>query len=224
MPTDPTRNMISMGLALTHCPFCGEPINSLSASRDHIIPRWAGGSNDYRNKIWACGTCNNIIKKGKVFARRRLRAKTTFDAIGKIYIPEPAVRKNYVNGIRVYHEFEADRSAIELDANLGQVSNDVELADSFAPMQIFTAKSLPAHDEYVRIFRTEGLLVLDLVASEAERIANEISKHLRMEDFQFSQSFCILPSTYFYYFFDTNRFPGTRAEEFIRAQFELEGG
>jgi hypothetical protein len=69
-------------------------------SKDHIIPKSSNGSNNYRNKIWVCATCNSLIKKNKVYALKKLPSKTKKDHLGKIYIESINDRIDYIAGIR----------------------------------------------------------------------------------------------------------------------------
>jgi hypothetical protein len=92
--------MIAMGISTKQCPYCKNPINRKTVSKEHIIPTCANGSNDFRNKIWVCGTCNNLLKKNKVFAAKALKHKTVTDSIGRIYIPDDKARRDYIAGIR----------------------------------------------------------------------------------------------------------------------------
>jgi 5-methylcytosine-specific restriction endonuclease McrA len=94
MPRHETRNMTEMDLPLDKCPYCRRHMNKHTATSDHIIPTSAKGSNDYRNKSWACGTCNNVVKTGTVYGVKRLAKKVVPDAVGKIFIPDPKVRRD----------------------------------------------------------------------------------------------------------------------------------
>ena len=96
------KNMRDMGLAENKCPYCKREINSATATDDHIIPKNANGngSNVWQNRIYACGTCNNLIKSGTVYRKKKLPAKTILDAKGKRYIPDKDMRRAYVAGIR----------------------------------------------------------------------------------------------------------------------------
>lgn len=40
------------------CAYCGDEIGPFE--RDHVYPRWRGGSDDERNRVWACRRCNQL--------------------------------------------------------------------------------------------------------------------------------------------------------------------
>jgi 5-methylcytosine-specific restriction endonuclease McrA len=100
MPTDQLRNMREMRLPEDMCPYCTSRISESTVSIDHIIPKSEEGSNDYRNKIWVCATCNSLIKKNKLYGARKLPSKTATDSLGKKYVNDATKRKEYVAGIR----------------------------------------------------------------------------------------------------------------------------
>ena len=40
------------------CIYCGHPLTLETMETDHIVPLSKGGSNEYGNKVCACGACN----------------------------------------------------------------------------------------------------------------------------------------------------------------------
>lgn len=100
MPSDPKANMQDMNLPLTQCPYCHYPMNRHNATEEHIIPTSREGSNVKENKIYACGTCNMLLKSDTLYGEQRLSDKTKPDTLGRLYIPDKDIRKAYIAGIR----------------------------------------------------------------------------------------------------------------------------
>jgi hypothetical protein len=56
-----------IGLNAIPCPYCGKPIDILSLTPDHVVPRSAGGRFSLDNMLCMCKDCNE--RKGNLSAR-----------------------------------------------------------------------------------------------------------------------------------------------------------
>jgi hypothetical protein len=100
-----TKNMREMGLGPDKCAYCDQHINKITATLDHIIPlSQSGAQSDFRNRVWACGSCNNILKKDSVFGRpSSLNQRASLvEENGEIKYVFAGVRerRDYLNGVR----------------------------------------------------------------------------------------------------------------------------
>lgn len=100
MQSNGIKNMVELGFDTTQCPYCRTKINNKTKTKEHIIPQSRNGSNHYKNLLWVCGTCNNIVKHDRLFGGKKLSDKTVKDKEDKIYIDTVEDRINYISGIR----------------------------------------------------------------------------------------------------------------------------
>ena len=96
--------MREMQLSEVKCPYCKSHLNKACATVDHIIPKskpHCGAKSDYRNLIWACGTCNNVMKTNRVFLKKtkKTNISTIVGAQPQFVIIDAKARAHYINGI-----------------------------------------------------------------------------------------------------------------------------
>jgi len=53
-------NFSKKGVNLSVCSYCLEPINQFSRTTDHLYPKSKGGVLSNKNKVPACGRCNQM--------------------------------------------------------------------------------------------------------------------------------------------------------------------
>jgi hypothetical protein len=53
------------------CAYCGESFHSNHLTREHIVPRWMNGPDDWMNVVTACKDCNNS-KGGKTLEESKM--------------------------------------------------------------------------------------------------------------------------------------------------------
>lgn len=105
MNSNAKRNMDELGIPSDKCAYCDTHLNKITATLEHIIATSQGGAaTDYRNRIWACGSCNNILKKDALYGRPQSLNQRLFpihEGGYIVYVIEDIEdRKNYVHGIR----------------------------------------------------------------------------------------------------------------------------
>jgi len=96
------KNMLEMNISHEKCAYCRDHINNASATKDHIIPKSAphnGAKLDYRNIVWSCGTCNNVMKKNRVFLKRTRKTNIGSASAPEFVIEQPIARRHYLNGV-----------------------------------------------------------------------------------------------------------------------------
>ena len=80
-------------IRIRHCYYCGEQLSRRRATKDHIVPRSKGGSNEQTNIVDACRMCNS--EKGRLsidefrlvmaFRKGHLKPVKTFRFPGELY-------------------------------------------------------------------------------------------------------------------------------------------
>ena len=97
--------MIELNMPNDKCAYCDAHLNKITATLEHILPTSQGGASTHpKNRVWACGSCNNVLKKDSVYGRPQSlnRRVMPINEDGNIvYIMDDIQdRKDYINGIR----------------------------------------------------------------------------------------------------------------------------